>query len=303
MLVRLMVAGFVFAGWAPLFAATPSTPPATTQAAGEMLEIVFDPPLDQPVRYTLSRSQPRGEGIEETSIGVEISFRRDGDRYRMTMTYALPPGAGADPASALMQRPIVFDVSAEGVIERVFDETAYWTALEAFYDALAANDEKEGARSAGRAMVSRMRSLPDEARVALLSNNIAPVLQAAATALPLREPVRTSERRDSLLGLLDHEVETRVEQVESDNVRIVIVATLPPEQLAEGIKGLTGTFGADPAEVEIKAYRERAVFDVSRRTGLTRNWTSERIIEAVEGGIVRRTVATRSLSMASPGSR
>ena len=56
MLVRLMVAGFVFAGWAPLFAATPSTPPATTQAAGEMLEIVLDTPLDHPVRDTLSPS-------------------------------------------------------------------------------------------------------------------------------------------------------------------------------------------------------------------------------------------------------
>ena len=59
MLVRLMVAGFVFAGWAPLFAATPSTPPATTQAAGEMLEIVFDPPLDQPLRYTLAQPAAR----------------------------------------------------------------------------------------------------------------------------------------------------------------------------------------------------------------------------------------------------
>ena len=81
---------------------------------------------------------------------MEISFRRDGDRYRMTMTYALPPGAGADPASALTSKTIGRCISAEGVIERVFDETAYWTALEAVYDALAANDEKAGARRAGQ---------------------------------------------------------------------------------------------------------------------------------------------------------
>ena len=195
---------------------SPADEPAPVPApAAARIEIPFDPPLGEALRYRLSRIENRNGQPHAVSLDMWVTFARDGDAFVMTTRTEAPPGLPAIPSMAatmaLLTRPYSLRVSAAGEIVGLVDEAGYWAALDRALAELGRAMPDPAGRRAAEAAIARIRALPRDELLALLSQNVSPILEFSATGMTPGETLRANDERQSVLGPISQETSATIE--------------------------------------------------------------------------------------------
>ena len=261
------------AGAGPAFSHQPAV-------AADAVAIPFNPPLNQAVAYRYTRSDTRNGQPRETSIDLNVEFRGGAEGYLMTVRHVIPAAMERDPAAVLLTRPLVLRVDQEGAILGLEDEAGYWRDVETLLSETARGSaDPVGAARVMESMLTRMRGLPDIERLALLTRNVSPILEFAGRLLP-KGGIRESNQRESVLGSLTQTLDVTWTRDDAEYLRILVVATIPPDQLTRGIGGFVQDLVPHRAgEVgRVTNFEERTDYRVSMMTGLTEEWTTQRTL-------------------------
>lgn len=257
--------------------------PGAEAAAQDELAIPFEPPLGEALRYRYTRSDTRDGETRSRSVEMRIRFARDGDDYAMTVDYVVPAGAAAtDPGALLMRRALSLAISADGVVLGLADEEAYWAAMQAAIRAtVRESTDTPEVRTRMEAFLGRLRALPAEERLALVTENFLPIVTAAGALLPLGEDIEQSDRRETAMGTMTQNSRMRIERVAADRARLTTVMTIPAEDLEGGMAGLLRELVPEQAAdrpFRFTGFEDRTVQLVSLATGLTEHWEMRRAI-------------------------
>ena len=269
-----------------------SAPTPVTSAQPEVVTIPFNPPLNEPLLYRMTVDQTRNGRPVTRSLEMRVTFTRDGADYVMTAAYLLPAGMpAADPATAVLMRPLALRVSSQGEIVGIVDEAGYWTAMVSIIDDMARHvgGDRQAAEMM-RGVIQSMRNMPDEARLALVARNISPIVEYSAAEMRLHEVLEGSIEVESAFGPIIQDVQTSLTGASDSEASVQASYRFNPDQMGTLIRNLQARFGrapeaSDPALQAIQVER-RDTYRISLRTGLTEQHDS--IITAI-GGINDQT--------------
>lgn len=296
-----MLAGLIAALLLAQPAANPPAEAPPAAAVGEAaIAIPFNPPLDEELSYQFTRNETRGGRPQDVSLPMTVLFRRDGDGYVMTIRYLRPAGfpPSASAAATLLLRPVTVRVSAEGEMLALLDPEGYWSATErALEEQLRSQPPNPEARQALQLMMERMRALPADEQLALITENFAPMMEFAGRTLDRGQPMVVETQRETVLGVLDQQLRITIEEPQGGQARIVSTVSTPPDQLTEVTANMMRNLAPNLSETapRIAMMEDRNVYSVSMSSGLAESWELTRTLETDQGGTIARTVATRSL--------
>ena len=257
-------------------ASTPApTPPAPSEAAARTVSIPFNPPLGEPLLYRQTTEETRNGRPVRTSLDLRVTFTRAPAGYVMTAAYLLPQGMSpTHPAMAVLLRPLALRVSDGGEIVGMVDEDGYWAGLDTVVDGLARNVAGDAAAAEGlRGFIASMRSMPQEARLALIARNLSPLIEYSATEMRLNEVLEGTLEGLSAVGPVVQEVRTTLTQASDSEARVHATYRLAPGQMEAMMRNLQARFGRapDPRDAAFAAINveRRDNYRISLRTGLT----------------------------------
>lgn len=296
-----MLAGLLTALLLALAAPKPAVEtPAAAAAEAEAVVIPFNPPLDEELPYQFTRNETRNGRPQNVSLQMMVSFRREGDGYLMTIRYlrpaGLPPSASA--AATLLLRPVTLRVGADGEILALVDPGGYWSATQqALEEHMRRQPPNPGGRQAVQVMMDRMRALPADEQLALITENFAPMLEFAGRTLTRGEPLVVESRRETVLGTLNQQLRITIEDADARQARIVSMVSTPPDQLTQATANMMRDLAPNRAAAapRITMMEDRNVYSVSMESGLADSWELTRTLETEQDGTIARVVASRSL--------
>lgn len=313
---RLLTAGLLCVtttGFAQAPAALPPAPPAPVPAlvAGTPVVVDFAPPLGKTMRYRYSQTTEREGKPSQSTVDFVVRFERLGAGYRF-ITRADVPAPKAlknHPSVKLLENPLVFRVDEDGSITGIDDEPGYWAMVERLTaDLIKASSVDGPAAKIMRDVQLQMKQMPHDARVELISRNLAPILQMARVSLDVGESTTSSEASAAAIPLLGGKPvrrNTTVKLVSASGgiARLAITSEID----AEDMKGmLTAIMKIAPADKRAPtppamSNRTEISYAVSIATGLTRSFKEDVIIETQENGKPRRAVKTRTMELVPGG--
>lgn len=286
-MLRLAIAATAALG-APATAAIGTAPVSAPPAPPEVASVAipFAPPLDRPLRYQMTRRR----GSEETTLAMSVTFSRAGDGFRMSAQIDIPPAIAGNPLVRALQRPMVFTLDRDGVITAVADEAVWWREAERILDIYAEQHDGEPrsaeARRAMIEMLSRMRQLPDPARLDMFARNYQPIVEFSATSLRVGESVSAPVEHQTALGTIVAPVRITLAAAEGDLARFEVLQTIPEEQMATIFREMLEL--AQPPSREgqsdfsnVSAERRQS-YAVDRATGLTTSFRA-RLVMRIDG--------------------
>lgn len=271
-------------------ASPPATAPVQAEAAARTVAIPFNPPLGEPLRYRQTTEETRNGRPVSTSLDLSVTFSRDPAGYVMTAAYQLPEGMSpAHPAMAVLLRPLALRVSDGGEIVGMVDEAGYWAGLDTVVDGLARNVAGDAAAAEGlRGFIASMRSMPEDARLALIARNLSPLIEYSAIEMRLNEVLEGSIEGLSAVGPVVQEVRTTLVEASNEEARVQATYRLAPGQLEAMMRNLQARFGRapDPRDAAFAAMNveRRDTFRISLRTGLTEEHEAVTIASGDMGG-------------------
>jgi hypothetical protein len=249
--------------------------PAQSEPAARTVAIPFNPPLGEALRYRQTNEETRNGRPVSTSLELHVTFTRDSVGYVMTTGYLLPQGMSAThPAIAVLMRPLSLRVSDQGEIVGMVDEAGYWAALDTIVDGLARNagGDAAGAESL-RGFIASMRTMPEEARLALIARNLSPLIEYSATEMRLNEVLEGSIEGLGPLGPVVQDVRTTLTEASASEAVVQATYRLAPGQLEAMVRDLRARFGRAPnprdASLAAMNVERRDTYRISLRTGLT----------------------------------
>lgn len=271
----------------------------------EFVEIPFAPPLGRTLRYRLVRERTGESGPQRHDLNFDISFRRSGADYVMSVRLIVPPNLPApDAASAIarvLTRPTEYRVSAQGEMLELIDLEGHWRdgerALAELGPALGMDPR---ARDAATAMVRQIRALPPEAQLELFARHIAPVIAAAGGAFPLEEALTAEGPAQSLVGAIQQSSSVRVTGVDGRIVRLSQRSSVSSAELEAQMRSLiasVGPPGQDPSRFRIISNDLVETYEVSRATGLTERFRAEKMVVSEVNGERSRGGETITLEL------
>lgn len=293
----------------PLAAQTPTPAPAT--AAPARVSVPFNPPLDRPLRYRNTTTKQREGRPLTVWIDYELRFTRRPNGYRLAV-HAMNAGSPDMPAAQQglvrqtvvgLSLPYVLLLNAQGLIEGMEDAEGYWDRLMTLTEQAIRQNVSSGGptdETALRHMMGLMRDSSPEARLAILTQNIAPVLQFGTTEYVIGEDRRSEDQVEGLMGVAVRQHSTlRAERVENGRLRLTMRATVPAEDMRRAIEGfmaripVTGQGRNNQAERERGMAQFRAAridrrseftFEVALDSGLVQTLSGEDRTEIEMGG-------------------
>lgn len=293
---------------APAAGRQPADAAAATaaEAPGEaFVEIPFAPPLGRTLRYRLVRERIGRTTPQRHDVNFDISFRRSGADYVMSVRLILPPNLPPpDAASAIARvftRPTEYRVSAQGEMLELLDLEGHWRdgerALAELGPALGMDPR---AREAAEAMVRQIRAMPPEAQLELFARHIAPVIAAAGGAYPLEGALTAEESAQSLMGAIQQSASVHVTGVDERVVRLSQRSSVSSAELEAQMRSLIASVGPpqqDPSQFRIISNDLVETYEVSRRTGLTERFRAEKVVVSEVNGERSRGVETITLEL------
>ncbi len=215
-----------------------------------------------------------------------VSFDRKSDGFEMRTRLAQTGNLTGSPVDELLSRPIVFRLSPDGTITGVVDEEAYWKLMDEAIDRFMPADMKKDpqGRALFRRLITDMRNLPDEQRLALLSKNYQPLLEMTGADLSVGETVEGADETSlpfpSLGNVpLQRQIRLTLESADQDTATFKYVTAIDPEDMKAAIEKLMQLAPPEKREpVPPMKFRQEAVYVVSVKTGLTQSY--EEVIEA-----------------------
>lgn len=288
------------------------------EALAETTRLPFQPPIDAPIRYRLTQSKSAG-GRPATTASLVYSYRfeRNGDAFRLTVTPEkadmmdfdrMPMSAATrERLAAFSKMPLVILLSRDAEVAGIANEAAYLGAFRGWIDALAAEMEKISdpqQREMAKPAVEMLRSLPAEAWVARLLENVQPVLEFAATELAKGEALTGDVEMDGPGGeTVTQHLSYTLEKVAAGTAEISLRSEADPEQLTATFKPLFAQIraaapdqGADPFGELVSVTRQtRGTYRVSTTDGLLDSFRSEETLELKGSGGSEKTVETKTI--------
>ena len=256
-------------------AQTVSAASSTDVQVGQSVAIPFNPPLDVPLMYRHTIDETRSGRPVSTRLNMRVVFTRDADGYVMTATYLLPPGASpTHPAMAVLTRPLPLRIGSDGQIVGIVDEAGYWAALDSIMGGLAQHLGADAeAAAAMRGMLTSMRNMPEESRIALVARNVSPIVEFAGTHQRLDAITEGTVTGESPFGPITQEIRTSLVGVSNSTARLESVYRIQPDQFDAIVSNVEARFGAN-AQARAAAIAEvmierRDTYRVSLGTGLT----------------------------------
>lgn len=204
--MRSILAGLSAALLACLTPALPAAAQTTASAEPATIDIVFNPPLDTPLRYRVARNRAARQGRPAVvaSWVEELRFTRVGGgffaHWRMDAT-SLPADMRAPAVAPMVApftgEPIAFELDAEGSVLRVHDWPAARSRILAAVDAAAAlipAGDRDKVMPQVRAMFA---GLTAETAPSMLLRNLDPLFGGGGLSMtpgetissPLEQPV------------------------------------------------------------------------------------------------------------------
>lgn len=282
---RLVVLGLLTAG-----IQTPASAEHRQRASTPAeVTIPFNPPTDAVLTYRYSATDPREEHPGPHSFDMNVTFARAGEYYVMTVVAPVPPGL-PDEMAALIQRPFSVRLGPDGEMIGIVDEARFWAGV----DQVTQTITDANVRQATATLVARMRALPPDELLPMISRSFAPIIASAGAELPIGEMSPPDEERESVAGRMTMHSRVLVEVLDADRAQITIVGTIPPEQLSGAMSGLFRDL-APPGATSFTGFEDRQTSIVSRRTGLAESWVSARTVTIEWNGAPQTVVQTREL--------
>lgn len=310
--------------WSTVAGAIPTAVPAAeaqTQAQAPIV-VPFAPPIGRPLRYRLDRTLIRsGRTVRVWSVHQLIFERRTGG-YTMRVSL-LETGLhdAPEPEQRLYQRvareldlPYALLISADGVVEGLENEEAYWATMLRIVEARlrAAQPQEQGA---GPDLVAEtmamMRDTSREGRLNLVAQFLGPILEFADTSFALGERRTASVPTEGIMGLsLNQDVTIVPDGVRDGHLTIRVLSSVPPGELARAVEqflaripvtglGQNTEAGRARGLAELRAGRivreGEATYEISLDTGLARRVRLSDRVESTIGG--RTTVRTTGFEL------
>ena len=312
-----LAAAFAITLLQPVMAA-PAVPVAAPQPS-TTVQILFDPPLDTVIRYRSEKTVQK-DGKTDMSWSVsDYRFEETEQGYRLTVTPVSFGSNETDPArlaimkriDELTRRPFVLRLDADGAIEKLEDADFYWsTIFKVLKEELAKGDSKapnENAKKMIRQVLSVFENMPKESRLALLTEDVQPLVEFANTEFDTNEPISASvETASPFGGILNREVTISVRKVEGPIASLSIRTSIPRAELLKLVESMLSKFEAFPperrAEAEagiagLEGFRSdtAADYDVSVEDGMLERFRSTETIEVSDKAEKRLKVTTQSM--------
>jgi len=299
-------------------AAAPSVPSASQHAT--TAEIPFDPPLDSKVRYRWEKTEQR-DGKTEMSWSVDdFQFEQIDSGYRLIVTPVNSGSNETDPRKlAMMQRldeltrrPFVLRLNDSGEIEELEDADFYWSTI---YTVLreeigkgAEGKDDLGLREVLENVLAMFQRMPADARQALLTESIQPVVEFADTHTEIGNPLISAVATPSPYGAtINRDVTISLQKVTNGRAFLTIISSIPRAELDKLMQAFLKQLTALPVDKRKEAERVTASFEgfrhdtrsdyeVSVDDGLLERFLSTETIEVSGEGKQSRKVTTRSLA-------
>jgi hypothetical protein len=287
--------------------------PAATQAApaaagaAQRVSLPFNPPLDRPLRYRLTRTIPKPSGTVTARLDYEISFSRQGEGLRMTVRTANFDFAPAAPEVMARVRPFVLELlqpfslrlDAEGEILELEDADGYTERM--FATAERRARELGGADPAMLAFISGIgRTMTAEQKLNALTMYIAPLLEFAATELALGETLTSEIDSPPLFGAGTFRQHATIlpQRIEGDLLHIRVQSTVPAEETR---RALLAAMDAVPVTGEGRNTAEQRARTREELSGMefTRETEDDYAVETATG-LTRRHRSAQSATVRTP---
>ena len=319
--VRAAAAGVLLA-FATQAVAVPASPPSRTETTEDVVAIPFAPPIGETLRFRWQKTLEKdGRSVMQWSLD-DFRFEKAGEGFRLTVT-PVESGSGSEEPMVkaieqkladLMRRPIVLTVSADAVITDFENADAYWATVFEAADAVIAEIGKPEAlppemRAALAGFLKTLREMPDDARLAMLTENVQPLVTFAATEWSSRTPVISDLESPSPFGPLKQEVRIALEAVADDSATLSLHSSIPADELERIARtalapfieaaGKEGKPGNGTKDFGSFSHETRARTTVSLDDGLVVRHRSTETIEGGEGSGLKRRVTTVSFDRVS----
>jgi hypothetical protein len=312
---RLLAAGALATAAAPAaaFAGTPSL----AERPAETVVTAFDPPLERPLTFRRSTETVRqGQTVSTWGLMEFVFSRREGG-YRVRVRSLDGGISGVPPALERAYRnialrftvPYVLLLDQDGAIEGLENEEEVWAEMMRLTGEMVrevASGQGEAADGAIQAFLGTFRDSPREARLASLTEAVAPIVEYASVEVELGQPISAELESSDLLGTpVTFVVRIVPQRVEQGHLFLSVTASIPPEDLARIAENMvdrarsaagssaSGSAAAQTAEAvrNVRMSREsEASYEVEVESGLTRRHRAvERILVTSEGRESLRT--------------
>ncbi|HEY0044094.1 MAG TPA: hypothetical protein VGB62_06055 [Allosphingosinicella sp.] len=302
--------------------AAPATP-AQASPAGEAVtaRIPFDPPLGKALRYRFEKSEEGLRGKKSAWLVAGLVFAKADDGYRMTVTPQDSGDGGPGRASSpvmktvldMVKRPYTLILTADAEIVGMEDSEAYWdAAFQAFAAASAGSTATSPTdRQAVEGITRMMRQIPEEARLAMVAESVAPLVEFAGTETVVGEPITTEAEQEAPFGgTMKRNVEIALQKVSDGTAFLSLHSSVPRAEFeammaafmrtvaASQVKPVPGKPIPTPEEIgriEHFSQETRAEYEVALDTGLLKRHRSTETVEIRMQGNFDRKITTVSL--------
>lgn len=280
---------------------------AAKAEAAEPTQIIFDPPLDQPMRFRIERVVERDGKREMTWKVTQATFSKgEGGGYRLLID-TIDSGnehenaedkAMNEKLAELEGIPFVLTVSEEASITGVENLDRYWTKIfDAVESVLAerpalneAVDPKVKERL--KIFMDTMRAMPPEQRVAMATRDLQPLVEFGNTQWTLGQPVLSEFEAATPFGAkVKREVGVTLVSAKDDMARLSIRSEVPRAEFEKVLDSIKDKLGAASSteeraktEAELKKndhfmFKTEADYDVSLFDGVLSRYQSTETVE------------------------
>lgn len=322
--MRLLVigTGLACAAIFPLHAveATPAAPASHSQQA-QIASVPFIPPLDAPLRYRWEKTVEKdGKTTMQWSIS-DFQFAENDTGYRLTITPVSSGSNETDPdrlalekkLEGLLNLPFVLRLDDSGTIEQLENGEKYWstimTVLREELVRMSSEAGSDAARQAVTAVMEMFEKMPADARLALLTEGVQPVVEFGNTETEVGKPLRTTvEGTSPLGGTIKRDVAISLVKIIDQTAYLSVRSTIPRAELDKVTAAVVERFAQLPIDKrsELKAglsalanFRHDTTSDyqLSLEDGMLNKFLSTEIVEVDDKAAKRRRVTTRSIEL------
>lgn len=319
-LACLALAGLTLPG--PADAVPERARPAAQAAA--TAAIPFDPPLGEPLFYRTAKTVQKDGKSRMTWSTSSYVFAETDDGYAVTIT---PLDQGSSEDSPLVKsiekkladltgKPYTVLVSDEGVVTGMAEEAMYWTRI---FDAMEAAIKEPGVGTAPvtpetaaalAKMLKLFRDMPASTRLGLLTEDVQPLVEFAATETTMGKPINASVASASPFGgTISRDMSVDLAAVDADTATLTVYSSVPRAEVEAVLRKLVADFASPAnaaatktmgaAKLDAFAHETRARYRVALDTGLLQDFESLETVTAESGADKTRKVTSWTIKRVS----
>jgi hypothetical protein len=315
MLLRVLATGLcaLLLGLPSAARATPSG-----QAVGATIEIPFDPPIGENLRYRHESTDTQKGRTTITWAVDRYRFDEADSGYRLTVEPVSAGSNESDPRKKevlkrleeLTKRPFILRLDESGQIIEIENADEYWTKItQALRDVLSSGNQTAEMAGVVETVLKMFDQMPPAVRLAKLTEPIQPLFEFANTRTTEAQPIHEQvETETPFGGMVKQDIVISLTDVSDGLAHLTIRATIPRAELERLTAAFLEKFSGDavkPDQIEkakavlaaMKDFKSETVADyrVWIEDGLLESFFSTQTISLNEGKETQVRIKTSSL--------